>query len=63
VSTQREKTPVKLLPFQQENVSTNQQRIALPYMRGERLVAVRWITDALDHQTQTVPKSSGKGKG
>ena len=63
MSTNREKTPVKLLPFQQEQLATNQQRIPLPYSRGERLIAGRWIAPALDEIKQQVPKSSGKGKG
>lgn len=54
------KAPVKkeLLPFQKENVATNQQAVPLPYVRGTRLVAVRWITPATDQVTQDAP--SGK---
>jgi hypothetical protein len=56
------KTPKKeLLPFQQENVATNQQNIPLPYVRGTRLVAGRWITPALNRVTQTVPGTGKKG--
>ena len=57
------KTPVKkeLLPFQQENVATNQQNIPLPYVRGTRLVAGRWITPALDKVTHAVPGAGKKG--
>lgn len=42
--------PVKkeLLPFQQENVATNQQAVPLPYFAGTRLLAARWISPALN---------------
>lgn len=46
------------LPFQKENVSTNQQNVPLPYFAGERLIAVRWITPALNRITQKA--ASGK---
>jgi hypothetical protein len=48
-----------LLPFQQENVATNQQNIPLPYLGGERLMAVRWMSDALEEESQ---KAQGTGK-
>ncbi|MDI1336300.1 MAG: hypothetical protein PSU94_08985 [Lacunisphaera sp.] len=55
------KTPVKqaLLPFQKENVASNQQAVPLPYLAGTRLIAVRWITPALNQVTQQV-KGAGK---
>jgi hypothetical protein len=51
--------PVKkqLLPFQQENVASNQQSIPLPYLAGVRLVAIRWFTPALNEVTQKASKS------
>jgi hypothetical protein len=57
-----DKTPaqVNLVPFQQENVATNQQSIPLPYLAGTRLIAVRWMTDALNEVTQ---QASGGKKG
>lgn len=51
----------ELLPFQQENVATNQQNIPLPYVRGTRLVAGRWITPALNKVEHTVPGAGKKG--
>lgn len=48
MSASKQKTPVELLPFQQENMATNQQKIPVPYLAGERLVAVRWITPVTD---------------
>jgi len=60
MSTRREKTPVQLLPFQRENVATNQQHIALPYLGGERVVAVRWITPALDEKTKQADAATKK---
>ena len=61
MSTNRQKTPVQLVPFQQENVSSNQQRIPLPYLGGERLIALRWITPALDQRTKQVASNTKKG--
>ena len=61
MSTNKQKTPVTLLPFQPENISTNQQNIALPYLAGERLVAVRWITPALDQRTKQAASTTKKG--
>jgi hypothetical protein len=57
------KTPVKqeLLPFQKENVASNQQAVPLPYLAGTRLVAVRWITPALEQLTQQVKGAGKKG--
>lgn len=57
------KTPAKqeLLPFQRENVATNQQAIPLPYLAGTRVVAVRWLTPALDKVTIQVPGGGKKG--
>jgi len=57
------KMPVQkqLLPFQQENVASNQQAVPLPYMAGTRLIAVRWISPALNEVTQQVKGSGKKG--
>lgn len=57
------KTPVKQepLPFQKENVASNQQAVPLPYLAGTRLVAVRWITPALNQVTQQVKGGGKKG--
>ncbi|MDP2227108.1 MAG: hypothetical protein Q8J78_06490 [Moraxellaceae bacterium] len=54
-------TPVKqeALPFQKENLATNQPSVPLPYLAGTRLIAVRWITPALGQITQPV-KGAGK---
>lgn len=51
----------ELLPFQKENVAGNQQNVPLPYVRGTRLVAGRWITPALNKVTHTVPGNGKKG--
>lgn len=55
--------PVKkeLLPFQAENVATNQQSVPLPYVAGTRLMAIRWITPATDMVTQQATGSGKKG--
>jgi hypothetical protein len=57
------KTPVKvqLLPFQQENVASNQQSVPLPYLAGTRLIAVRWMSPALDEITHQAQGTSKKG--
>ncbi len=57
------KTPEKqaLLPFQKENVAGNQQGVPLPYLAGTRLIAVRWITPALNHVTQAAQGAGKKG--
>ena len=57
------KLPVQkqLLPFQQENVASNQQSVPLPYMAGTNLIAVRWITPALDKITFQVKGAGKKG--
>ena len=54
------KQPVtkQLLPFQAENVASNQQAVPLPYLAGTRLIAVRWITPALNQVTHQA--TSGK---
>lgn len=54
-------TQIQLLPFQKENVATNQQDIPVPYLGGERVVAIRWITQALDKRTQQADAASKKG--
>ena len=59
MSSTKTPTKVTLLPFQQENVASNQQGIPVPVFGGERLLAIRWITPALDELTQQV-KSGGK---
>lgn len=61
MSTSRQKTEVKLLPFQRENVATNQQQIAVPYLAGERVVALRWVTRALDMRTKQGDAKTKKG--
>jgi hypothetical protein len=57
------KTPIKqeLLPFQKENLASNQQAVPVPYVRGTRLIAVRWITPALNQITQNAPGGGKKG--
>ena len=60
MSTKNQTTPVNLLPFQQENVATNQQQIPVPYLAGERLIAVRWQTPALNEQTKQANSATKK---
>ena len=57
------KTPVKvqLLPFQSENVASNQQSVPLPYLAGTRVIAARWISPALNQVTHQVQGSGKKG--
>jgi len=56
------KTPVKvqLTPFQAENIASNQQAVPLPYLAGTRVVAIRWISPALNEVTQ---QAQGSKKG
>lgn len=61
MSSSSESQPVQLVPFQQENVATNQQDIPLPYFAGERLIALRWITPAMNEVTQQVKGNGKKG--
>lgn len=58
------KTPAKqeLLPFQKENVATNQQAVALPCFAGTRVIAARWCTPSVNRIT-TPAKSGGKKGG
>ncbi len=60
MSSNKQKTPVQLLPFQQENVATNQQNIPVPYLAGERLVAIRWMTPALQEKTKQADSTTKK---
>ncbi|HEY1791572.1 MAG TPA: hypothetical protein VGG34_01525 [Opitutaceae bacterium] len=53
--------PVSLLPFQQENVASNQQNVPIPYLGGERLMALKWIQPALGEMTQQATGSGKKG--
>ncbi|MFA5264973.1 MAG: hypothetical protein WC378_14210 [Opitutaceae bacterium] len=57
------KTHVKQepLPFQKENVASNQQNVALAAFAGERLLAIRWISPALDKLVKQVPGAGKKG--
>lgn len=57
------KQPIKqeLIPFQKENLATNQQAIPLPYLAGTRVVAVRWLTPALNQLNVQVPGGGKKG--
>jgi len=54
-------TKKELLPFQDEAVATNQQNTPLPYLAGERLIAVRWITPTIQKVVEPVPASGKKG--
>lgn len=47
MSVDKSRKPVELVPFQKENVATNQQAIPVPYLAGERLIAVRWLTPTM----------------
>jgi hypothetical protein len=51
----------QLLPFQQENVATNQQQIPVPYLAGERVVALRWLTGITDVRTKPADSNTKKG--
>ncbi len=53
----------QLVPFQQQNVGSNQQNIPLTYFAGTRLIAPHWITDALDEQQYPVTGGGKKGGG
>ena len=53
--------PLQLVPFQQENVATNQQAVPVPYLAGTRLVALRWITPALNGIAQPAKGNGKKG--
>lgn len=57
------RTPPKkeLLPFQKENVATNQQNLPLPYLAGTRVIAVRWFSPAIDQINVPAPSGSKKG--
>ena len=61
MSSKKKATEVTLLPFQQENVATNQQTVPLPFMRGTRLLAVRWMTPALNGIAQPTKGNGKKG--
>lgn len=61
MSVGRQPAKKELLPFQQENVASQQQNVPLPYVRGTRLVAGRWISPALDKITHNVPGAGKKG--
>ena len=59
MSFSRQPVKKQLLPFQQENVASNQQSIPLRYLAGTRLVAISWFTPALNevtHKTSTSKK-------
>lgn len=58
-----QKTPPEkqLVPFQKENVSTQQNDIPLPYLAGTRVVAVRWLSPALDQVNVQAPSNAKKG--
>lgn len=51
----------ELVPFQDESLATQQQRTPLPYLAGENLIAVRWITGALDKVSEPAPSDGKKG--
>jgi hypothetical protein len=59
VSKQPQKT--EPLPFQKENVATNQQNVPLPYFAGERVIAGRWISPALNQIRQQATGAGKKG--
>lgn len=61
MSTAKVPEQKKLLPFQDENVASNQQRIPLPYVRGTNLVAVRWVSPAINRVVHQVPGTGKKG--
>jgi hypothetical protein len=61
MSTRNQKTSVELVPFQKENLATNQQQIPVPYLAGERVVAGRWITPTLDVRTKKTDATGKKG--
>lgn len=38
-----------------ETLATNQETIPVPYLAGTRLIALRWISPALDMVTRQAP--------
>lgn len=61
MSAAKSPTKKELLPFQKENVASNQQGVPLPYLAGTRVIAVRWITGAMNEVTTQVPSNGKKG--
>ncbi len=58
--------PVKptLLPFQSQNVASNQQRVPVAYLAGTRVIAVHWLTGAMnERKTQVTNGKKGGGGG
>jgi len=51
----------ELLPFQKENVATQQQNIPLPFLGGTRVMAIRWISPAIDQINVAAPSGGKKG--
>lgn len=44
----------------EEDISTNQEALPVPYIAGERKVAVRWMTDVYNQYTVEVQVDTGK---
>jgi hypothetical protein len=48
---------------EEEDVSTNQEAVPIPYLAGERKVAVRWLSNAYKQYSVEVKADSGKKGG
>jgi hypothetical protein len=61
MSSTSQPAQIQLLPFQAENLATNQQAIPLPYLAGTRVIALRWITSATSEVTTQAQGTGKKG--
>lgn len=54
MSTKASKTPAELddTTMEEEDLATHQETIPVPFVFGTRLVALRWISPALDMVTR-----------
>lgn len=50
------------LPAEAEDVVTSQESIPVPYLAGTRLLALRWITDAMSVYSEQAPDSRPEKK-
>jgi hypothetical protein len=50
-----------LLPVEDEEVSTHQEAVPVPYLAGTQKIALRWISPALNMVTKQAPdQKAGK---
>ena len=61
MSFSRQPVKKQLLPFQQENVASNQQSVPLKYLAGMRVVAVSWMTPAMNEVVVQTKNGGKKG--